>query len=64
MPSKHFCGSADHAIDRRLFLGGAATGVAAFAGPVGRLSAAHASCRRLSLQCVMPIFFDARTPTV
>lgn len=35
MPSKHFCGSADHAIDRRLFLGGAAAGAAAFADMTG-----------------------------
>ncbi|HJZ60216.1 MAG TPA: DUF1501 domain-containing protein [Gemmataceae bacterium] len=31
MPSKHFCGSPDHAINRRLFLGASAAGAAAFA---------------------------------
>ena len=35
MPSKHFCGSAAHAIDRRLFLGGATAGAAAFADMTG-----------------------------
>src|SRR5688572_1156565 len=31
MPSKHFCGSPDHAINRRMFLGAAAAGIAAAA---------------------------------
>src|SRR5450432_4255256 len=35
MRSKHFCGSVDHAMDRRLFLGGAAAGAAAFADMTG-----------------------------